>query len=277
MINCDEGTAKEKIGWPKAGELGILLTRQQQLLTLFHTPIDHLKKMSYTIALVEDNDLLRANYTKALERDGYLVNNYSSRPEAQDAFRKKLPDLAILDVMLQDEMEGGFTLCLELRQQSPTIPIIFLTARDSDLDRVSGLRLGAWDYLTKNTTTLDFLPVRISALFKIVESLSKSQAVGTDHIFSTGQLKIHQERKQVFWQDKLIDLTLTEFWLLHALAKIPGHVKSHDQLMEAANVVVTNNAITAHIRRIRDKFRDVDPTFDSIRTEYGMGYRWLAS
>jgi two-component system OmpR family response regulator len=232
--------------------------------------------MTYTIALVEDDNLLRVNYTKALERDGYMVNSYSSRPEALAAFRKKLPDLAILDIMLQNEMEGGFELCRELRQQSPTIPIIFLTARDSDLDRVSGLRLGAWDYLTKNTTTLDFLPVRISALFKIVESLSKSQASGTERIFSAGQLKIHEERKQVFWQDKLIDLTLTEFWLLYSLAKIPGHVKSHDQLMEAANVVVTNNAITAHIRRIRDKFRDVDSTFDSIRTEYGMGYRWLA-
>jgi two-component system OmpR family response regulator len=232
--------------------------------------------MTYTIALVEDDNLLRVNYTKALERDGYVVNSYSNRPEALEAFRKKLPDLAILDIMLQDEMEGGFDLCRELRQQSPTIPIIFLTARDSDLDRVSGLRLGAWDYLTKNTTTLDFLPVRISALFKIVESLSKSQAIDTEHIFSAGQLKIHEERKQVFWKDKLIDLTLTEFWLLYSLAKIPGHVKSHDQLMEAANVVVTNNAITAHIRRIRDKFREVDSTFDSIRTEYGMGYRWLA-
>ena len=234
------------------------------------------KPMSYTIALVEDNELLRVNYTKALERDGYMVNSYSNRSGALDAFRKKLPDLAILDVMLQDEMEGGFTLCLELRQLSPIIPIIFLTARDSDLDRVSGLRLGAWDYLTKNTTTLDFLPVRISALFKIVESLSKNQTAGADHIFTAGQLKIHQERKQVFWKDQLIDLTLTEFWLLYALAKIPGHVKSHDQLMEAASVVVTNNAITAHIRRIRDKFRDIDPIFDSIRTEYGMGYRWLA-
>ena len=232
--------------------------------------------MSYTIALVEDNDLLRANYTKALEREGYLVASYASRPQALAAFRQKLPDLAILDVMLQDEMEGGFDLCRELRQQSPTIPIIFLTARDSDLDRVSGLRLGAWDYLTKNTTTLDFLPVRISALFKIVESLSKKQAPSGDHIFQSGRLKIHSERKQVFWQDRLIDLTLTEFWLLYSLAKIPGHVKSHDQLMEAANVVVTNNAITAHIRRIRDKFREVDPDFDAIRTEYGMGYRWLA-
>ena len=231
--------------------------------------------MVYTIALVEDDDLLRANYTKALERDGYLVNSYASRPEALSAFENRLPDLAILDVMLQDEMEGGFDLCRELRQKSPTIPIIFLTARDSDLDKVSGLRLGGWDYLTKNTTTLDFLPVRISALFKIVESLSKNEQ---DHEFITtvGELKIHPDRKQVFWKNQLIDLTLTEFWLLHSLTQHPGHVKSHDQLMEAANVVVTSNAITAHIRRIRDKFREIDPSFDAIRTEYGMGYRWLS-
>jgi two-component system OmpR family response regulator len=232
--------------------------------------------MAYTIALVEDDDLLRANYTKALERDGYQVNSYASRPEALAAFDNKLLDLAILDVMLQDEMEGGFDLCRELRQKSPTIPIIFLTARDSDLDKVSGLRLGGWDYLTKNTTTLDFLPVRISALFKIVESLRKNEN-DHNHITTIGELKIHQERKQVFWQSRLIDLTLTEFWLLYSLTQHPGHVKSHDQLMEAANVVVTNNAITAHIRRIRDKFREIDPTFDTIRTEYGMGYRWLSA
>ncbi len=231
--------------------------------------------MVYTIALVEDDDLLRANYTKALERDGYLVNSYANRPEALAAFEHRLPDLAILDVMLQDEMEGGFDLCRELRQKSPTIPIIFLTARDSDLDKVSGLRLGGWDYLTKNTTTLDFLPVRISALFKIVESLRKNEQ---DHEFITtvGELNIHPDRKQVFWKNQLIDLTLTEFWLLRSLTRHPGHVKSHDQLMEAANVVVTSNAITAHIRRIRDKFREIDPTFDAIRTEYGMGYRWLS-
>jgi len=229
--------------------------------------------MNYTIALVEDDTLLRANYTKALERDGYTVRSYPNRPEASSAFRSELPDLAILDVMLEDEMEGGFDLCRELRQLSPTIPIIFLTARDSDLDRVSGLRLGAWDYLTKNTTTLDFLPVRISALFKIVETL-KSAAPAREETLRIGGLLIHVERKQIYWQGTLIDLTLTEFWLLHSLAKHPGHVKSHDQLMEAANVVVTSNAITAHIRRIRDKFREIDPEFDSIRTEYGMGYRW---
>lgn len=233
------------------------------------------KPMVYTIALVEDDNLLRMNYTKALAREGYRVNSYSNRLEALEAFARHLPDLAILDVMLEDEMEGGFDLCRQLRSLSPTVPIIFLTARDSDIDRVSGLRLGAWDYLTKNTTTLDFLPVRISALFKIVESLGGGQSTKNSDLVEVGQLRLHRQQVQVFWDERIIDLTLTEFWLLLELVENPGHVKSHDQLMAAANVVVTNNAITAHIRRIRDKFRDIDPEFDSIRTEYGMGYRWL--
>jgi len=230
--------------------------------------------MAYRIALVEDDDLLRANYSQALEREGYSVSSYRNKSEARSAFKKQLPDLAILDVMLQNEMEGGFDLCRELRQASPTIPIIFLTARDSDLDKVSGLRLGAWDYLTKGTTTLDFLPVRISALFKMLEALESAKDV-FDKVISVGKLRIEEERKQVYWDEKPLNLTLTEFWLLVSLVRHPGHVKSHDQLMEAANVVVTNNAIAAHIRRIRDKFHEVDPDFDAIRAEYGMGYRWV--
>ena len=233
------------------------------------------KPMAYTIALVEDDELLRMNYTKALAREGYRVNSYSNRLQALEAFTRQLPDLALLDVMLEDEMEGGFDLCRQLRSLSPTVPIIFLTARDSDIDRVSGLRLGAWDYLTKNTTTLDFLPVRISALFKIVESLGGGQSIKNSDLVEVGQLRLHRQQVQVFWGERVIDLTLTEFWLLLELVENPGHVKSHDQLMAAANVVVTNNAITAHIRRIRDKFREIEPGFDSIRTEYGMGYRWL--
>jgi two-component system OmpR family response regulator len=230
--------------------------------------------MVYTIALVEDDEMLRANYAKALQREGYHVITYCNRPEAEEAFNKSLPDLAILDVMLEDEMTGGFQLCKQLRQKSPTTPIIFLTARDSDIDKVSGLRLGAWDYLSKNTTTLDFLPVRISALFMVVESLNIGPNTN-DSILERGPLYIHEERKQVEWHGKLLKLTLTEFWILFSLTKHPGHVKSHDQLMEAANVVVTNNAIAAHIRRIREKFIEVDPTFDAVRAEYGMGYRWV--
>lgn len=231
--------------------------------------------MTYTIALVEDDEALRNNYAQALMRDGYQVNSYDSRQEASAAFARKLPDLAILDVMLHDEMEGGFELCRELRSLSPTLPIIFLTARNSDLDRVSGLRLGAWDYLTKDTTTLDFLPVRISALFKMLEAIAGTVNKQDETITTQGSVRIEEERKQVYWKDEQVSLTLTEFWILSALVRRPGHVKSHDQLMDAANVVVTNNAIAAHVRRIREKFRETDSEFDAIRAEYGMGYRWM--
>lgn len=229
---------------------------------------------AYSIAIVEDDERLRTNYTQALKREGYQVSSYSCRKEALDAFANKLPDLAILDVMLQDEMEGGFEICRELRKASPTIPIIFLTARDSDLDKVSGLRLGAWDYLTKNTTTLDFLPVRISSLFKMLEALQSPQG-SKEADLCRDELTIQETRKNVLWKGIPLNLTLTEFWILISLVRHPGHVKSHSQLMEAANVVVTNNAIAAHIRRIREKFREIDPEFDSIRAEYGMGYRWM--
>ncbi len=230
---------------------------------------------SYTIALVEDDETLRSNYAQALMRDGYQVTSFSSRAEASVAFSRELPDLAILDVMLQEEMEGGFELCRELRSLSPILPIIFLTARNSDLDRVSGLRLGAWDYLTKDTTTLDFLPVRISALFKMLEAIQGTENQKDETIINHGSVRIEEERKQVSWKGMVVSLTLTEFWILTALVCRPGHVKSHDQLMAAANVVVTNNAIAAHVRRIREKFRETDQEFDAIRAEYGMGYRWL--
>ncbi len=229
--------------------------------------------MAYHIALVEDDDQLRANYIQALEREGYQVSGYANRKSAQAAFDHSLPDLAILDVMLETEMEGGFDLCRELRKLSPIIPIIFLTARNSDLDKVSGLRLGAWDYMTKDTTTLNFLPVRIAALFRIVEGLRLSPDEG--NILELGTLRIDENRKQISWQKAPVSLTLTEYWILIALTRYPGHVKSHDQLMEAAKVIVTNNAVAAHVRRIREKFKDIDPEFDSIRSEYGMGYRWV--
>lgn len=228
--------------------------------------------MTYHIALVEDDVRLQANYAQALQREGYRVTAYSSKAEAWAAFDRSLPDLAILDVMLGEEMTGGFDLCQHLRTLSPVIPIIFLTARNSDLDRVSGLRLGAWDYLTKDTTTLDFLPARISALFRTVEALRSNNT--KSRIIEHQDLRIDEDRKEVYWQGKPISLTLTEFWILLSLARRPGHVKNHDQLMQAASVIVTNNAIAAHIRRIRDKFRETDENFNAIRSEYGMGYRW---
>jgi len=229
--------------------------------------------MAYHIVIVEDDEQLSVNYAQALEREGYRVTTFADRKSAQESFSLTTPDMAILDVMLANEMEAGFDLCRELLKISPTIPVIFLTARNSDLDRVSGLRLGAWDYMTKDTTTLDFLPARISALFRIKEALINPDY--KDTYLKHGLLEIDENRKQVNWNGRPVSLTLTEYWLLLALVRHPGHVKSHEQLMAAANAVVTNNAIAAHIRRIREKIREIDKDFNCIRSEYGMGYRWL--
>ena len=125
--------------------------------------------MSRTIAIVEDDSDQRENYSDALESQGYVVQTYANKAQALEGFNSSLPDLAILDIMLEDEIDGGFDLCRELRQMSPQMPIIFLTARDSDLDTISGLRLGADDYLSK-TVSLPHLMARVAALLRRVEA-----------------------------------------------------------------------------------------------------------
>jgi len=229
--------------------------------------------MSRHIAIVEDDTELRKNYAEALQREGYTISTYRNRPEAQEAFHEKLPDMAILDIMLEDERDGGFTLCSFLRNRSDMLPIIFLTALNSDIDRVSAMRLGATDYLFKDTTTLDYLPVRVSSLFRYLDAFSRPDARETSLV--RGALALNEDRMEVSWNDKPIRFTLTEFWILHALVKRPGNLKSHVQLMQAANTNVTDNAIAANVRRIREKFKEVDPGFDCIQAEYGMGYRWV--
>lgn len=229
--------------------------------------------MAQHIAIVEDDTELRKNYTEALQREGYVVNAYNNRPEAQQAFAEKLPDMAIIDIMLEDERDGGFTLCSFLRARSDKLPIIFLTALNSDIDRVSAMRLGATDYLFKDTTTLDFLPVRVSSLFRYLNAFSKP--IEKEHNMVRGSLTIIEDRMEVTWDNQPIRLTLTEFWILHALAIKPGNLKSHGQLMRAANTHVTDNAIAANVRRIREKFKEIDPGFTCIQAEYGMGYRWV--
>jgi len=229
--------------------------------------------MSHHLAIVEDDTELRKNYAEALQREGYAVSAYRNRAEAQEAFSAKLPDMAILDIMLEDERDGGFALCRFLRARSDMLPIIFLTALNSDIDRVSAMRLGATDYLFKNTTTLEYLPVRVSSLFRFLDAFSGPGGKASSLVH--GPLKFNEDRMEVAWDNKPIRLTLTEFWILHALVKRPGNLKTHAQLMQAANTNVTDNAIAANVRRIREKFKEMDPGFDCIRSEYGMGYRWV--
>lgn len=230
--------------------------------------------MKKHIALIEDEPGIRDNYRSALERHGYRVATYSDRPSALRALQRELPDLAIIDVGLGDEVEGGFTLCQELRQRSATLPIIFLTARDSDIDTVHGLRLGADDYVTKDLS-LAHLLARVTALLRRAEAWAEALQK-PEEVLQRGRLSINADRMTVTWNGQPVDLTVTEFWMLHALAKHPGHVRSRDQLMEAASTVLDDNTVTSHIKRIRRKFALVDAGFDAIQTVYGMGYRWNA-
>ena len=229
--------------------------------------------MGRTIALVEDEAAIRENYADALRRQGYEISTYGNRRTAMQHFKSRLPELVLIDIGLGEEVEGGFDLCRELRGLSATLPIIFLTARDSDFDAISGLRLGADDYLTKDIT-LPQLLARIAALFRRVEALRNP--VEKDAIVRLGKLVIDKNRILVEWADRKIDLTLTEFWIVHSIAHMPGYVKSREQLMSEANMFVDEGTITSHIKRIRKKFMAADPAFNCIETIYGMGYRWNA-
>jgi two-component system OmpR family response regulator len=227
--------------------------------------------MARRIALVEDDPVLRENVADVLRRQGYETAVYADRAAAAAAFRTRLPDLALVDIGLAGEIDGGFELVRELRAQSATVPIVFLTARDSDFDLVAGLRLGADDYLAK-TISMPHLLARIAALFRRIEVLSSPPR--QDDAIERGALRLDLKRMSATWHGKPVELTLTEFWMVHALAKHPGHVKSRDALMADANLVVDDATITSHVKRVRRKFQAVDRGFDAIDTVYGMGYRW---
>jgi two-component system OmpR family response regulator len=227
--------------------------------------------MGRLIAIAEDEVEIRDSYKALLERQSYEVDTYGNRLEAITAFKKQLPDLVIIDIALENEIDGGFELCRELRTMSTSLPIMFLTARDSEIDVVSGLRLGADDYLTKDISTPHLL-ARISALFRRLDSLAVPTQ--TESLLQRGFLTLDTQRLTASWKGLPVRLTLTEFWIVHALSRYSGHVKNRDQLMKEANVMVDDSTITSHIKRIRKKFLALDPDFAAIDTVYGMGYRW---
>lgn len=227
--------------------------------------------MSRTIAIVEDEAAIRENYADVLRKQGYEVQAFANRPQAMEAFESRLPDLAIIDIGLEDEIDGGFNLCQSLRAMSATLPIIFLTARDNDFDTVCGLRMGADDYLTKDIS-LPHLTARIAALFRRLDVMDKPTS--PDAQLKCGKLTIDTNRMTIHWDDQPIEITVTEFWMVYSLARYAGHVKSREQLMQDANIVVDDSTITSHIKRIRKKFVQADAQFSCIDTVYGMGYRW---
>ena len=234
-----------------------------------------------TVAVVEDDGAIALNLRDALVRTGYRAEVHRDRPSAQAAFEQRLPDLAIIDVSLGAEAEGGFALCRWLRERAPALPILILSARDSEIDQVSGLRLGADDYLTKNVS-LPHLLARVTALFRradLLQVVAASAAVGKADeanapLLERGPLRLDPNRFEASWNGQPVALTVTEFWMLHALARHPGHVRDREQLMREANLVVDDHTITSYVKRLRRKFEAIDPAFAALETVHGLGYRF---
>jgi two-component system OmpR family response regulator len=229
--------------------------------------------MHRTIAIVEDDPDQRQNYADALGRRGYEVWTFASRAEALRGFEDALPDLAILDIMLGEEMDGGFDLCRELLLRDPELPVIFLTSRADDIDRISGLRLGAWDYQAK-PVSLAFLAERVGSLFRILDM--KRGGATTAPATRIGDLVLDEDRLEASWKGTALPLTYTEFRLLAEIVARRGQRgASYDQLARATRQgIVENNTINTHVLHLRNKFRSIDADFDCIRSVYGFGYRW---
>ena len=227
------------------------------------------------VAVVDDEDNIRETVGFALRREGYPVELHSTGLEAWRAFQHKLPGLVILDIMMP-EMDG-LELCRRIRALSETTPIIFLTSRDEELDRVLGLEIGADDYLCKPFSMRELL-ARVKVLFRRAAiDQSATQRPAADAPLRHGDLELDLQRYSVRWKGTAVNLTVTEFMMLHALVRHPGHVKTRKQLHQDGyphDTYVSDRTIDSHIKRVRRKFEDVDPAFDRVETMYGLGYRW---
>jgi len=227
------------------------------------------------IALVDDDRNILTSVSMTLEAEGFEVDTYNDGQQAFDAFSKKLPDMAVLDIKMP--RMDGMDLLQRLRQKS-SMPVIFLTSKDDEIDEVLGLRMGADDYV-KKPFSQRLLVERIRALLRRQEAMDGNIVGDTEEtkVIERGQLRMDPLRHAVSWKGKDVSLTVTEFLLLQALAQRPGFVKSRDQLMDVAyddQVYVDDRTIDSHIKRLRKKLRMVDDEFSAIETLYGIGYRY---
>jgi two-component system, OmpR family, response regulator ChvI len=233
--------------------------------------------MTQTIALVDDDRNILTSVAMTLESEGFAVRTFSDGAEALRGLAAQPVDLAILDIKMP--RMDGMELLERLRKQSD-LPVIFLTSKDDEVDELMGLRMGADDYI-KKPFSQRLLIERIRALLRR-KSLGKADpsAAPSSDVIQRGELLLDPARHVCSWTKKNVDLTVTEFLLLKALAQRPGHVKSRDQLMDAAygeNIYVDDRTIDSHIKRLRKKFKQVDNEFNEIETLYGVGYRYRES
>ena len=233
-------------------------------------------RMTATIALVDDDRNILTSVSIALQTEGFLTRVYSDGESALKALIENPPDLAVLDIKMP-KMDG-LELLRRLREKS-AIPVIFLTSKDDELDEALGLAMGADDYIAKPFSQR-LLIARIRAILRRTE-VSLPSAEGAEdvpqEILERGRLTMDPARHRVHWAGKNVTLTVTEFLILETLAQRPSIVKTRNQLMDAAyqdDIYVDDRTIDSHIKRVRRKFRQVDPEFDAIETLYGAGYRF---
>ena len=231
--------------------------------------------MNANIALVDDDRNILTSVTIALEAEGFTVRTYLDGAAALKALKEKPADMAVLDIKMprMDGME-----LLRLLRQETDMPVIFLTSKDEEIDEVLGLKMGADDYIGKPFSQR-LLIERIKAVLRRYEAskIPPSEDGDEEEIMERGELVLDQLRHSVKWRGDSINLTVTEFLILQALAQRPGHVKSRDQLMDIAysdDIYVDDRTIDSHIKRLRKKFRMVDSSFSAIETLYGVGYRY---
>ena len=229
--------------------------------------------MPPTIALVDDDQHLLTSVTMALEAEGFVVRPHSDPVKALQDLLSRPVDLAVLDIKMP--RMDGLELLSQLRSHS-SMPVVFLTSKDAEDDQLHGLSQGADDYITK-PFSIRLLVGRIRALLRRAEPGRGDDETRT--LMVRGALVLDEDRHLCTWQGEALSLTVTEFLLLKALAQRPGHVKSRDQLMDAAygdQIYVEDRTIDSHVKRIRKKFRAIDPEFSQIETLYGVGYRYTA-
>jgi two-component system response regulator ChvI len=229
------------------------------------------------ITLVDDDENIVTSVSLALESHGHTVKAYYDGAAGLAALENDPPDLAILDVKMP--RMDGMEVLRRIRRTSD-MPIIILTSKDEEIDEILGFNLGADDYMHKPFSQR-LLIERVKAVLRRagVEGEEPQPAAGVEgtRALKRGKLTLDPARHDCLWEGKPVKLTVTEFLLLQSLAQRPGFVKSRDNLMDAAyddQVYVDDRTIDSHIKRMRKKFRDVDPDFDAIETLYGVGYRY---
>ncbi|VXC95083.1 Transcriptional regulatory protein ChvI [Sphingomonas sp. AX6] len=232
--------------------------------------------MTATIALVDDDRNILTSVSIALQAEGFLTRVYSDGETALKAFGENPPDLAVLDIKMP--RMDGLEMLRRLREKSQ-IPVIFLTSKDDELDEALGLAMGADDYIAKPFSQR-LLIARIRAILRRTDANIRTGENGDAEpaaVIERGKLMMDPARHRVTWGGDAVTFTVTEFMILETLAQRPGVVKSRNQLMDAAyqdDIYVDDRTIDSHIKRVRRKFRQVDPSFDAIETLYGAGYRF---